>query len=782
MADLDESYLKSFDGAVQAGHVELLAEGRYMCNVCEKEYANKSSIKSHLTTNKHSTKLSEILSTQTATQATKPEIRHDTAPQDLDESYLKSFDGAVQAGHVELLAEGRYMCNVCEKEYANKSSIKSHLTTNKHSTKLSEILSTQTATQATKPEIRHDTAPQDLDESYLKSFDGAVQAGHVELLAEGRYMCNVCEKEYANKSSIKSHLTTNKHSTKLSEILSTQTATQATKPEIRHDTAPQDLDESYLKSFDGAVQAGHVELLAEGRYMRNVCEKEYANKSSIKRHLTTNKHSTKLPEVLSTQTATQATKPETRHDSAPQDLDESYHKIFDGAVQAGHVELLAEGRYMCNVCEKEYANKSSIKSHLTTNKHSTKLSEILSTQTATQATKPEIRHDSAPQDLDESYLKSFDGAVQAGHVELLAEGRYMCNLSEILSTQTATQATKPEIRHDSAPQDLDESYLKSFDGAVQAGHVELLAEGRYMCNVCEKEYANKSSIKRHLTTNKHSTKLSEISSTQTATQATKPEIRHNSAPQVTDAEVMARLRIKRQEKKNELEYHTNTQLPPGRVEIFNYIFFHYNTRQRLEDRKGAKMDSTNLKITFNRLGYQVFVHENLTANDTFMELENIRKSCKQKPPQAIFFFFLSHGNQGNEFMSADGVPLNIDKIKDEFTNDLCPELAKKPKIFMTNYCRGDNEECLETDGHVRIPQDLVTIYASRDGIAAYRLPNEGTSFVLSLCKVLEKLRERTELHDLYLLLMDEMKRNKATTPIWEEIGFKKFYLEIPERK
>ncbi|XP_045112438.1 uncharacterized protein LOC123505321 isoform X13 [Portunus trituberculatus] len=672
--------------------------------------------------------LSEILSTQTATQATKPEIRHDTAPQDLDESYLKSFDGAVQAGHVELLAEGRYMCNVCEKEYANKSSIKSHLTTNKHSTKLSEILSTQTATQATKPEIRHDTAPQDLDESYLKSFDGAVQAGHVELLAEGRYMCNVCEKEYANKSSIKSHLTTNKHSTKLSEILSTQTATQATKPEIRHDTAPQDLDESYLKSFDGAVQAGHVELLAEGRYMCNVCEKEYANKSSIKSHLTTNKHSTKLPEVLSTQTATQATKPETRHDSAPQ------------------------------------------------------LSEILSTQTATQATKPEIRHDSAPQDLDESYLKSFDGAVQAGHVELLAEGRYMCNLSEILSTQTATQATKPEIRHDSAPQDLDESYLKSFDGAVQAGHVELLAEGRYMCNVCEKEYANKSSIKRHLTTNKHSTKLSEISSTQTATQATKPEIRHNSAPQVTDAEVMARLRIKRQEKKNELEYHTNTQLPPGRVEIFNYIFFHYNTRQRLEDRKGAKMDSTNLKITFNRLGYQVFVHENLTANDTFMELENIRKSCKQKPPQAIFFFFLSHGNQGNEFMSADGVPLNIDKIKDEFTNDLCPELAKKPKIFMTNYCRGDNEECLETDGHVRIPQDLVTIYASRDGIAAYRLPNEGTSFVLSLCKVLEKLRERTELHDLYLLLMDEMKRNKATTPIWEEIGFKKFYLEIPERK
>ncbi|XP_045112435.1 uncharacterized protein LOC123505321 isoform X11 [Portunus trituberculatus] len=721
--------------------------------------------------------LSEILSTQTATQATKPEIRHDTAPQDLDESYLKSFDGAVQAGHVELLAEGRYMCNVCEKEYANKSSIKSHLTTNKHSTKLSEILSTQTATQATKPEIRHDTAPQDLDESYLKSFDGAVQAGHVELLAEGRYMCNVCEKEYANKSSIKSHLTTNKHSTKLSEILSTQTATQATKPEIRHDTAPQDLDESYLKSFDGAVQAGHVELLAEGRYMCNVCEKEYANKSSIKSHLTTNKHSTKLSEILSTQTATQATKPEIRHDTAPQDLDESYLKSFDGAVQAGHVELLAEGRYMRNVCEKEYANKSSIKRHLTTNKHSTKLPEVLSTQTATQATKPETRHDSAPQ-LSE--ILSTQTATQATKPEIRHDSAPQ--LSEILSTQTATQATKPEIRHDSAPQDLDESYLKSFDGAVQAGHVELLAEGRYMCNVCEKEYANKSSIKRHLTTNKHSTKLSEISSTQTATQATKPEIRHNSAPQVTDAEVMARLRIKRQEKKNELEYHTNTQLPPGRVEIFNYIFFHYNTRQRLEDRKGAKMDSTNLKITFNRLGYQVFVHENLTANDTFMELENIRKSCKQKPPQAIFFFFLSHGNQGNEFMSADGVPLNIDKIKDEFTNDLCPELAKKPKIFMTNYCRGDNEECLETDGHVRIPQDLVTIYASRDGIAAYRLPNEGTSFVLSLCKVLEKLRERTELHDLYLLLMDEMKRNKATTPIWEEIGFKKFYLEIPERK
>lgn len=246
---------------------------------------------------------------------------------------------------------------------------------------------------------------------------------------------------------------------------------------------------------------------------------------------------------------------------------------------------------------------------------------------------------------------------------------------------------------------------------------------------------------------------------------------------------MARLIRERREKETiKREYHTNTQLPAGRVEVFNYISFRYNTRNRLEDRKGAKMDSINIKNTFTKLGYQVFLHENLTEKETFKELENIKKRCREEPPQAMVVFLLSHGTDSKKFNAADGILLNIDDIRNQFTNDQCPALAGKPKIFMTNYCRGSNEEYLETDGEkVKIPQDLVTIYASKDGIAAYRLPEEGTSFVLSLCKVVEELRERTELRDFYHLLQNEMRRRKATTPVWEDFAFKKFYLEVPNK-
>lgn len=194
---------------------------------------------------------------------------------------------------------------------------------------------------------------------------------------------------------------------------------------------------------------------------------------------------------------------------------------------------------------------------------------------------------------------------------------------------------------------------------------------------------------------------------------------------------------------------------------------------------GAKMDSINLEETFRKLGYQVYLHEDLTAEETMKEVETIRNDSSLESTQAVFFFFLSHGTNSEEFLAADGKNLNLGNLRKEFTSDRCPALAGKPKIFMTNYCRGKNEERMQTDAHVTVPRDVVTIYASADGIIAYRLPGEGTSFVLSLCHVLRGLKERTELRHVYLLLSREMRRREATSPEWEDLCFKKFYLEVP---
>lgn len=246
-----------------------------------------------------------------------------------------------------------------------------------------------------------------------------------------------------------------------------------------------------------------------------------------------------------------------------------------------------------------------------------------------------------------------------------------------------------------------------------------------------------------------------------------------------DTEASTRVTRQNQTMQSDLEYPHDKHLPPGRVYVFNYIYFHHNTRQTVEDRMGAKMDSINLKKTFTMLGYEVRLHEDLTAEETMKEVETIKKDRSLETTQACFFFFLSHGTNSKEFLAADGMRLNLDHLRNEFTNDRCPALARKPRIFMTNYCRGNNEERVQTDALVSVPRDMVTIYANTDGIAAYRLPAEGTCFVLSLCHVLQGLRERTELRQVYLMLVDEMRRRQATSPTWEDICFKDFFLEMP---
>ncbi|XP_063864725.1 zinc finger and BTB domain-containing protein 2-like isoform X4 [Scylla paramamosain] len=491
------------------------------------------------------------------------------------------------------------------------------------------------------------------------------------------------------------------------------------------------------RNLEEALKAGQVTPLDGGQYKCEVCNKKYVSKATVKSHLTTKTHLTKLPKVSSTQTASQATERKIQLNSAPQqDVGESSHNSFDAAVKAGHVTPQAEGRYRCNVCNKDYASKASVRNHLTTKIHLTRLIP------ATPASPSTARHlSSVP-----SNSASSGSVVRHETSEPPLEESIEVEKGEMFP-YSSDQRVKDSAKRKSRQERLA--------AALKKDQVTPLPDGSYKCEVCSREYVNKSSIKQHLFTNIHREKL-----------------------QNPDKKKTKRKLKTKKDGKLVSSSDKDRDVPLGVDDLPCQ-----DTTDSLEERKGAKMDSINIQNTFTKFGYQVYIHENLTEKETFKELENIKKSCSQEPPQAFFVFFLSHGvPSSKEFMAADGKPLNIDSIKNEFTNDRCPALAKKPKIFLTNYCRGNNEEWLETDGLVKIPQDIVTIYASMDGIVAYRQTDEGTTFVLSLCRVMERLRERTELHHFYLMLQNEMKRNRATTPVWEELCFKKFYLEIPERK
>lgn len=215
--------------------------------------------------------------------------------------------------------------------------------------------------------------------------------------------------------------------------------------------------------------------------------------------------------------------------------------------------------------------------------------------------------------------------------------------------------------------------------------------------------------------------------------------------------------------------------------------FNYKFRNSHHPRAGAEHDSRNLKDVFSRLGYAVDIHEDLGCDETLCKLVEVRSDPTLQKVGALIIFVLSHGESSNTFYTNDGEKLNLVQIRLLFSDTLCPAMKGKPKIFMTNFCRGQYVE-LQTDSlstsnessvrvfsnieynDVEVPRNTVIIYSSSQGIKANRSPDYGTTFVKCICEVLETSDERLDLRELYMQLGNTM----DTTPEWTDVLFTKY--------
>ncbi|XP_042233708.1 caspase-2-like [Homarus americanus] len=210
--------------------------------------------------------------------------------------------------------------------------------------------------------------------------------------------------------------------------------------------------------------------------------------------------------------------------------------------------------------------------------------------------------------------------------------------------------------------------------------------------------------------------------------------------------------------------------PPGHVYAFNYIF---SGQARV--REGAQYDSLNLRDTFSKLDYKVFIYEDLNKKQTLEKIEAIRTDQNLRTVDSIIFFFLSHGETPYEFLSVDHETLHLHDIRRQFTRRKCPQLEAKPKIFMSNFCRGPKFEKQVFNDEGEVLKDIVTIHATAEGIRALRLRDTGTIFVTSLCEVLNKMYIFMDLRQIYAKLQGIMTAKGGSSPMWEDYAFKKFY-------
>lgn len=194
----------------------------------------------------------------------------------------------------------------------------------------------------------------------------------------------------------------------------------------------------------------------------------------------------------------------------------------------------------------------------------------------------------------------------------------------------------------------------------------------------------------------------------------------------------------------------------GKAVIFNHDIFNIDG---INPRAGSDVDVKNLVQTFEILGFQSVVHNNLTFAQIKTEIGSLSAE-DFSDADCLCITVLTHG-MGSNYLLAKDHPYSIDQLWTPFTADRCLTLAGKPKLFFIQACRGERLDSgvtlvshrsrSETDSSstssYKIPThaDFLMAYSSVEGFFSWRNPEDGTWFIQCLCDELRKNAGKTDL-------------------------------------
>lgn len=98
------------------------------------------------------------------------------------------------------------------------------------------------------------------------------------------------------------------------------------------------------------------------------------------------------------------------------------------------------------------------------------------------------------------------------------------------------------------------------------------------------------------------------------------------------------------------------------------------------------MDRDALKDTFNKLGFNTAIYNDIKSFDLKSEIKSLAKQ-NFKDYGCLVVCLLSHGIE-NAILCSDHRYVNINELKYEFSLNKCPTLYGKPKIFIVQACQG----------------------------------------------------------------------------------------------
>ncbi|XP_070491694.1 caspase-1-like isoform X2 [Chironomus tepperi] len=131
------------------------------------------------------------------------------------------------------------------------------------------------------------------------------------------------------------------------------------------------------------------------------------------------------------------------------------------------------------------------------------------------------------------------------------------------------------------------------------------------------------------------------------------------------------------------EYNMNHE-KRGIAVIYNQEHFEPHTGFK-KKRKGTDVDLKALIKTFERLEFKVMYYSDLSKAELIKSLEKVSSKDHSKS-DCIIITILSHGELNKIYTRDDHY--NISLITSFFTDESCPSLKDKPKIFFVQSCRG----------------------------------------------------------------------------------------------
>uniref|UniRef100_A0A8C9XG64 Caspase-8 n=1 Tax=Sander lucioperca TaxID=283035 RepID=A0A8C9XG64_SANLU len=220
------------------------------------------------------------------------------------------------------------------------------------------------------------------------------------------------------------------------------------------------------------------------------------------------------------------------------------------------------------------------------------------------------------------------------------------------------------------------------------------------------------------------------------------------------------------------EYYALLHNPRGLCVVINNEYF---LGTELKNRGGTQEDAKALLTVFTRLGFNVVVHDDLTAHKMLLVLRELG-SRNFLDDDALVVCVLSHGEKGCVY-GIDEKPVSLRELSLPFTSGRAPTLAGKPKLFFIQACQGSNyqrgslpcppkprqeegdrQSRLEADaGRVdgeTVPwdADFLLGMATVPECKSFRNTAKGSIYIQELCRQLMRSAESSEMDDMLTVL------------------------------